>query len=698
MAVTSFIKPITTRKGIFYSFQSANDDLTLTFNNSVNKARFTHFALLRLPDIGVPTALYGNKLVPNNSVQFLAPGETPLIEGLNTDQNINLAESFQNYALNFEALLLSLDSHDRSLKQKVSERIFWKWLKELGAIHWRDANALERNANALSSDALRFTEMDENATIYNRVVKYIGEIDVVNSVKTKDNAYSEIYIYVPTNVGTTPHVLFKTVDDVNYTPNMIVTNNPADPLDIEFLSGRHYSDVHPYGLNTNGFFDLDDASVTSQIAEMPTSNAMPPSYSTGRWFNGTINNSYYTDSDFSLAKNQLIKKTKNSVTIDYVRNTLDGVVIDFDLANYKLASENPSIKTFSSFNDYVANKNFEFNVVLLYYEVFDPNNPTDSALNLHGVLFLNKVEQNGLEFRIPYITKNRPDVVTKVNGDAFAFKVNVKTDNSVEDVRVERSINDFSTFSLDLFTDLLTVYRNLSTSFNDKLLELETLKGELQSAKDSILNTSFINGMQQRLSTLENSLQNSQNLFDNSNAFSKLLEKISSDLNNFIEGNTSVEVSYNSDVIKSGDGVRIERKPNRVTVHNDNQTFNISNNSIYDLEFFRTLPLSKFANYYRHEKGGNSFVSPSDITLKIDDSSVTWKKGQTFDLVFSDPIDLGSNDITIVTDANNLLGNGTYGKTITVLSQSDFGTDMTPIFRLTCIDQVGLNFRVDKLR
>lgn len=698
MAVTSFIKPITTRKGIFYSFQSASDDLTLTFNNSVNKSRFTHFALLRIPDIGVPTTLYDSKLVPNNSIQFLAPGETPLIEGLNTDQNINLAESFQNYALNFESLLLSLDSHDRSLKRKVSERVFWKWLKELGAIHWRNSNALERNANYLSSDSARFTEMDENATVYNRVVKYIGEIDVVNNVKTKDNAYSEIYIYVPTNVGTTPYTLFKTVDDVNYSPGMIVTNNPPDPLDIEFLSGRHYSEVHPYGLNTNAFFDLDDASVTSQIAEMPALYSTVPSYSTGRWFNGNINNSYYTDSDFTLAKNQLIKKTKNSITIDYVRNTLDGVVLDFDLNSYKLASENPSIKTFASFNDYVANKNFEFNAVLLYYEVYDPNNPSDSALNLFGVLFLNKVEQNGLEFRIPFITKNRPDVVTKVNGDAFAFKVNIKADNSVEDVRVEKSINDFSTFSLDLFTDLLTVYRNLSTSFNDKLLELETLKTELQSARDSILNTSFINQMEERIVNLESSLENSQSLFDNSKAFSSLLEKISTDLNNFIEGNTSVEVSYNSDVIKSGDGVRIERKPNRVTVHNDNQTFNISNNSIFDIEFFRTLPLSKFANYYRHEKSGNTYIPTNNITVKIDDTNVSWKKGQTFDLVISDPINLGSYDMTIVTDANNLLGNGAYGKTITVLSDSDFGTDMTPIFRLTCVEPVGLVFRVDKLR
>ena len=42
MAVTPLIKPITTDNGIFYTFQSGIEDLTLTFNNNTNKCRYEY--------------------------------------------------------------------------------------------------------------------------------------------------------------------------------------------------------------------------------------------------------------------------------------------------------------------------------------------------------------------------------------------------------------------------------------------------------------------------------------------------------------------------------------------------------------------------------------------------------------------------------------------------------------------------------
>jgi len=55
MAVTPLIKPIQTKKGIFYTFQSALEDLNLTFNNNgANKFKFSKFVLLRIPEIGDP--------------------------------------------------------------------------------------------------------------------------------------------------------------------------------------------------------------------------------------------------------------------------------------------------------------------------------------------------------------------------------------------------------------------------------------------------------------------------------------------------------------------------------------------------------------------------------------------------------------------------------------------------------------------
>ena len=154
MAVAPLIKPIQTQKGMFYTFQSSLEDLTLTFNNNTNKFRFSKFALLRLPNIGEPAAQFSS----DNKPQFLALGETSLIEGLDNDQSFNLATSFQNYALNLESLLLSQPGYQRSEKLTIAERVFFKWLKELGAIRFQNANSLEKNTAVLGTSTTFFSE------------------------------------------------------------------------------------------------------------------------------------------------------------------------------------------------------------------------------------------------------------------------------------------------------------------------------------------------------------------------------------------------------------------------------------------------------------------------------------------------------------------------------------------------------------
>ena len=147
MAVTPLIKPIQNKKGIFYTFQSALEDINITLTNSENAVRFSKFALLRVPEFGTP-----DSLETDNKFQFLAQGESTILEGVNTDQNINLAQSFQSYALNMEALLISRPQYKRDEKLTISERVFWKWLKEAGGIRFRDANNIEKNIDALGAE------------------------------------------------------------------------------------------------------------------------------------------------------------------------------------------------------------------------------------------------------------------------------------------------------------------------------------------------------------------------------------------------------------------------------------------------------------------------------------------------------------------------------------------------------------------
>jgi hypothetical protein len=84
---------------------------------------------------------------------------TPPPEGDRTD----LAESLQNYLLNLETLIIRSDSYNPSLDLNPSERIFFKWLKEIGAIRYKNADASKLSSNTL----VRFEEEQDNDNIAN---------------------------------------------------------------------------------------------------------------------------------------------------------------------------------------------------------------------------------------------------------------------------------------------------------------------------------------------------------------------------------------------------------------------------------------------------------------------------------------------------------------------------------------------------
>ena len=722
MAVAPLIKPIQTQKGMFYSFQSAIEDLSLTFNNSTNKFRFSKFALLRIPEIGIPATMQ-----TDNKVQFLALGETPLLNNLSTNENINLANSFQNYALNFESLLISQSTYNREKKLNVSERVFWKWLKELGAVRWRDATSAEV-IQTLPAGEKRWAEDWFNPTLstYDRVVKYIGEIDVVNSVRSKDNSYSELYIHVPTNVGSTPTVLFNSKPDENYGPGMLIVNTPGDPLDVEYLNGRHYNDTHPFaGMSLEAFYDLDTNSVSTKISDTLT---VQPTTAGFWWGASSINNSYYTDQaayfgtpygvTSSNPKVQRIFKNHNSGTrtVEYLRSTLDGVVIDFNLSNYLIASQNPDIKSFSQLNDSYTNEDFEFNAILIYYDVYDPapnavaGTEPVSVTNLYGVYFLNKVVQSGSEFIIPMITKNKPDTINKTNGNSFAFKVNVKFDTSIEDVAVEKSINDYNTFSLNLFTDVLTEMRSLQTKFNDKLLELNTLSNEVDLAKDALLNTTALKSLASRIGVLETTVAASTAAFAEASAIMDLIDSANSRIDEILSNNTSLQIKYNTDSFKPGYGVFLDKRiPGEITFYSDIQAFSkiiesdFSSNTLGS----RTESLGIGGTQIRHLKVNGSgspipWTMDRNLTLYIDDSSNTWKAGQSLKIVCDSQIIPNSYTITIKTDSQDIVNAGSqYSVIIATLTSADFittyGRTGKPIIEIVCKDPKTLTFVVDKI-
>ncbi len=728
MAKTPFIRPLQVQGGTFYAFSSAAEDLSFTFNNSINRFKFSKFALLNIPDIDSTNPL-GNTLklnAPDSAFLDKATGADNIIT---TNQNVNFSQSFQSYCLNLETTILSGSNYDQSFKQNISERVFWKWLKELGGIRFQPASSsqvvstLDQNTvtiiNNLPVTQKRYVEGDPTGATgsfgltgatYNRVVQYIGNLDIVNSVKNNNNTYSEVYVLVPTKDGNTPTVLFKNVVDENYPMDFGWTNNPVDPLNDEYLTGRSYNEFNPSGLTNLAIFDCDVLGAPSVVFEN-TSNGTTGS---GNWYSPrAIADSYFTDATFTDPTAQILEKSYAGATSGngyqkYVRTKLDSVGIDFDPSSYKQIVDDPAISTLEEFNSTSLSSDFSFNAVLIYYDVYDPAIPADSATNLYGVLFLDDVQDTGIgTYEIPGFKKYKPNPVTKLNGNSYGFKLNIKFDVDIDQTGVEQAINDYSPFSLSMFMDAMNVLQDASATLNNTASIYASLEDRVNALENLVLSSETTFTFDRRISQLENALAANQALFNNTQAVMGLINQNYELIRAIINNETSVEISYNLNLIKQGQGIIVDRSvPNQLTISNNNQDYHVGpQKGTVTLQNTspNTIPLLTFGNYYKHVNNGVPITLTSDLVIRIDDSVVNWKLGQVMRFSFGDQIIPGNFNVNFLTNAQGKypLSNPTqvpYSSLILSLTNTEFvAYDYKPVIDIVCVDPENLIFQVDEI-
>lgn len=727
MAKTPFIRSISTQGGTFYTFSSSAEDLSLTFNNSLKKFKFSKYALLKLPEFGSP--IYGE-----NTFQFDAIDTTFLDSAyvnyiLSNPNNLSpsLEISFQNYCLNLEATIISDTNYNPELKKNVSEKVFWKWIKELGGVRFIPANPNEvvptlNQVTTTTINGYPYSDkrwIEENTLLtgngtptprYERLVQYIGEIDVVNSVQNSQNAYSEVYIHVPTSDGGTPYVLFKTSADENYFPDRTWTHNPSDPLDTEYLQGRDSASglYGPNGLPKLAIFDQD------VLGEPGVTGTSGTGSFTNNWYSPRDEaNSYFTDPSFFDSSNYELEKYisasgPGSTVVTYVRSNLDGIQLDFDPGSYKAIQDYVGISTIEEWNGTPTTSSFEFNAILVYYDVYDPNNPIDSETNLYGILFLNDPEPVSTNAaKLPNFQKFKPDPITKLNGNSYGFKINLKFDTDVESTGVEQAINDYSSFSLSIFMDAATVLQDAAKTLNDRTLQIINIQQQVRDLQDLIINTDDSNEIKSRLTLVENSLQANQSLFENTQDVLSLIEKNTDTIQNILQNQTSVQLSYNLDLLKDGNGTIVDRSvPNILKVNVVQQDYNIGNNSIFTINPVsgNTVNLEQYTNYLKHKNNGLAISSSNDVVIRIDDSKLRWKKGQTLRFSIGDAIDLGNYSLVILTDALgqyplNTPSGVPYSVVVAGFLNSQFSSSgFTPIFDIVCVDDVNLTFEIDQIK
>ena len=706
MATTPLIRTPQADGGTFYTFSSSAKDLSRTLNNENLKLVFSKFVLLNLPDM--------DRLDPNtfsnyqNYMQFDTIDGAIWEGGLKGDPNVNFTESLQNYALNLEELIISDATYDNTTNLTVTERVFFKWLKECGAMRFREATPLEK---ASSVTGKRFCEEDEVTTgpvQYRRVVKYIGEIDIVNNVDVAGEAYTELYINVPTEVGRTPTILFDSVSDNNYQPSLKIQGTS------EYIMGRNAATVHPQGLDILAWYDYDQ-----QLQGLGPAGYTDPNadwMGLGPGVTVTTTDAYFTEpTTFESVTNVDIRKypadynnPPGFVGSAYRRSELDGISVDFNANDYEQIVSDQTISTIPQFNGTDLAETFEFNSVLVYYDMVDTSDSSKTETNLYGILILDNITPTTDGGYIQRYPKFKPNPTTGQNGNSYGFKINLRFDASPGTAGIDTIVNDYNTFSMSIFSDASAQLQTSAQIFQRQQLEIADLETRLTAVENTLNSVSTSAFLQAQINNMQTQIDNASLAFASSTTLLDLVAKNADEIQQLANGQVSQTLQYNTDVLRQGNGITIDTNtPNQIHVSNNVQAYNlmvpIDNGDVIitqaaplNLNVVAPQVFADLLTYTNMLRIDTINTAGGDLEIYINDTDIQWKTGQTMRLTFNNVPLMGSRNIKIYTDAPSRLNSGAFGKLAATIPNADISN--MPIIDLICTEQGVLNFVYDIIK
>ena len=658
MAYTPIIRPLNQNGTTFYTFSSAARDLSKCMASSTKEFVFTHFVCLNIPDIINTTQQNASGSAPSDPhknytqlggvhgmLQREAAAANPV------ESSTELAESLQDYVFNFEEKLIS-ESEDNDTDRSVAERVFWHWMRETGAIRWN--NDSNKVAPALISlGKTRYTE--ESGGEYKNVVKYIGNIDITNNVDYASNAYTEIYVHIPSEHGGTPYVLFEQEFDGNYkeSATYTVSSNP------EFILGQSSDGAYPVSVKAL--------------------------YDTGH--------SYVTGSSVGPSAPQNVADTTSygAHSVNILKSQLDGVCVDFDANSYRdIVMRN--LNNIDEFNR--SGDSFEFNAVLVYYDIVDMSSGKRTS-NLYGVLFLDDVKSETWDYLQRY-PKYKP-LENAQNGNSYGFKLNLRVDVEPGKTGITSLVNEYNTFSMSLFADAMARMQECAEMFTRTRSAMNAMESRLSDLETVMSAMADYETLALKVAELEKSLENANLAFADRSSLLDLIAHVSDNVDSVVNGRASVALQYNTDVIHGGYNTEVDNSvPNAVTINSVTSGYNIMRAQIgpegpditadlpmnlddqdrEDNDIYAILgPMSNMLRIYTEEIP----AAAHDINIFVDPGLNPWRAGQNLRVVFPNMSreTLNGMNVTLVTgDAFDVK------ETVGSSELSD-----RPIIEFTCVDQ-----------
>jgi hypothetical protein len=150
--------------------------------------------------------------------------------------------------------------------------------------------------------------------------------------------------------------------------------------------------------------------------------------------------------------------------------------------------------------------------------------------------------------------------------------------------------------------------------------------------EDLLLSSTTTATLEARIAQLESSYAANQSLFTNTNAVMQLIDQNYEILRSIINGQSSITVSYDLDLVKQGMGINVDRTiPNELYINNANQDFNIGSNygvGTLTQTGSNVIPLVEFSNYFKHVNNGIPITLTQDLNIRLQDTTVRWKQGK----------------------------------------------------------------------
>ena len=331
-------------------------------------------------------------------------------------------------------------------------------------------------------------ELDGEAKlVYHRLIQYIGEVNGISNVQESNRSYTEVFANIPDHTGQTPDVLFRTMVDVNYKPNLTFPILPSqyqpEILGAELFNSPIVSTPQNYPGSYFGQFDTLDFTYETETGDDIRRS--------GDYYgvNGDINNPVVNGS------------------------TIDGITLDFNTSHYvKMNIPNRVVTNFDQFNALEVNneppKNFEYNAILWYYTVEDSSG--NSRTNLYGISFLdhpdNNLKDEEVSLRFPTIKKLVAN--GEQDGTSYSYNLNLNfniiNENTIDAYNPE-AIN--SLFSMNLFNSAMKRLASTNDSFINILAEHSEITDEINNIKGLVYTQTDISILTSKIKSLEDLLR-----------------------------------------------------------------------------------------------------------------------------------------------------------------------------------------------